>query len=209
MRILIADDHALFRDSLQSLLSTGDYDVVGEAADGAEAVRLAWELKPDVVLMDLAMPGVDGLEATKQLAAELPEVKVVVLTGTDQGPTSAAWVRWWNDHRKGLVIAPDLPELPRPMLERWVYYWGLDRELLARADAQTLRADRRGALHLRGDGVRSGGAFAAADADLVAPARGHVEPPQPDNRLRLMTSIASKNFMIESSCFRLNCSQRA
>ena len=83
MRILIADDHALFRDSLRALLSSADYEVVGEAGDGADAVRLSWELKPDVVLMDLAMPGVDGLKATQQLAAELPEVKVVVLTGSD------------------------------------------------------------------------------------------------------------------------------
>ena len=84
MRILIADDHALFRDSLQRFCSRPvTTRSSARAGDGAEAVRLAWELKPDVVLMDLAMPGVDGLEATKQLSAELPEVKVVVLTGTD------------------------------------------------------------------------------------------------------------------------------
>jgi DNA-binding NarL/FixJ family response regulator len=83
MRVLIADDHALFRDSLRSLLSANDIEVVGEAGNGEEAVKLAWELKPDVVLMDLMMPEVDGLEATKQLAAELPDVKVVVLTASE------------------------------------------------------------------------------------------------------------------------------
>ncbi len=83
MRILIADDHALFRDALRSLLSARDFEVVGEASNGQEAIDLAWELKPEVVLMDLAMPEVDGLEATKRLAAELPEVKVVVLTASD------------------------------------------------------------------------------------------------------------------------------
>lgn len=83
MRILIADDHALFRDSLKSLLSARELEVVGEASNGEEAVRMAWELKPDVVLMDLMMPKMDGLEATKRLSAELPEVKVVVLTAAE------------------------------------------------------------------------------------------------------------------------------
>jgi len=83
MRILIADDHGLFRDSLRSLLEARGLEVVGEAGDGKEAVRLAWELKPDLVLMDLKMPGMGGMEATKRLSAELPDVKVVVLTASD------------------------------------------------------------------------------------------------------------------------------
>ena len=83
MRILIADDHALFRESLRSLLTARDLEVVGEASNGREAVEKAWETKPDVVLMDLAMPEVDGLAATKHLVAELPEVKVVILTASD------------------------------------------------------------------------------------------------------------------------------
>lgn len=83
MRIVIADDHALFRDSLRSLLAARDLDVVGEARNGKEAIDLAWQLKPDVLLMDLMMPEMDGLEATKRLAAELPDVKVIVLTASD------------------------------------------------------------------------------------------------------------------------------
>lgn len=83
MRIVIADDHALFRDSLRSLLAARDLEVIGEARTGKEAIELAWKLKPDVVLMDLMMPEMDGLEATKRLAAELPEVKVIVLTASD------------------------------------------------------------------------------------------------------------------------------
>lgn len=83
MRILIADDHALFRDGLRSLLESHSLEVVGEASTGREAVTLAWELKPDVVLMDLLMPDMDGLEATKRLAAELPDVKVLILTAAD------------------------------------------------------------------------------------------------------------------------------
>ncbi len=84
MRILIADDHTLFRDSLRSLLEAHDVEVVGEAENGEQAIKLAWQLKPDVVLMDLSMPVVDGMEATKRLAAELPEVKVVILTASDE-----------------------------------------------------------------------------------------------------------------------------
>jgi DNA-binding NarL/FixJ family response regulator len=84
MRIVIADDHALFRDSLRSLLTARDLEVVGEARTGKEAIELAWQLKPDVVLMDLMMPEMDGLEATRRLAAELPDVKVIVLTASDE-----------------------------------------------------------------------------------------------------------------------------
>jgi len=84
MRIVIADDHALFRDSLRSLLAARDLEVVGEARNGKEAIELAWKLKPDVLLMDLMMPEMDGLEATKRLAAELPDVKVIVLTASDE-----------------------------------------------------------------------------------------------------------------------------
>ena len=83
MRLLIADDHALFRDSLRSLLTARGVEVVGEAANGREAVALAKQLNPDVVLMDLAMPEVDGLAATRLISAELPAVKVVVLTAAD------------------------------------------------------------------------------------------------------------------------------
>ncbi len=83
MKIVIADDHALFRDSLRSLLAARDLEVIGEAKNGKEAIELAWKLKPDVILMDLMMPEMDGLEATKRLAAELPDVKVIVLTASD------------------------------------------------------------------------------------------------------------------------------
>ncbi len=83
MKILIADDHALFRDSLRSLLEARGYEVVGEAKNGREAVELARRLKPTVVLMDLSMPEMDGLAATRTICAELPEVKVAMLTASD------------------------------------------------------------------------------------------------------------------------------
>jgi DNA-binding NarL/FixJ family response regulator len=84
MRVLIADDHTLFRDSLRSLLASRGFEIVGEAREGREAVELARRLQPDVVLMDLAMPGLDGLAATRLISAEMPQVKVVVLTGSDE-----------------------------------------------------------------------------------------------------------------------------
>ncbi|MBI4213385.1 MAG: response regulator transcription factor [Chloroflexi bacterium] len=83
MRVLISDDHALFRGGLRSLLEASDLEVVGEARNGREAVDLARRLQPDVVLMDLAMPEMGGLDATRLISAESPGVKVVVLTSSD------------------------------------------------------------------------------------------------------------------------------
>ncbi len=82
MTLIIADDHALFRDGLKSLLTARGLNVVGETANGVETVEAARRLRPDVVLMDLAMPEMDGLAATRVISAELPEVKVVVLTAS-------------------------------------------------------------------------------------------------------------------------------
>jgi NarL family two-component system response regulator YdfI len=81
IRILVADDHLIIRQGLRLILETQDgFELVGEAGDGAEAVRLCGELNPHVVLMDLRMPGMDGLTAIERLRAEQPEVAVVILT---------------------------------------------------------------------------------------------------------------------------------
>ena len=87
MRILIADDHSLFRDGLRSLLRAEGHDVVGEARNGGEVLGLAKELSPDLVLMDVSMPEVDGLSATRLLTTELPDVKVVILTASEDEAT--------------------------------------------------------------------------------------------------------------------------
>jgi DNA-binding NarL/FixJ family response regulator len=80
MRILLVDDNALFCESLQSLLTLHGYQVVGTAGDGLEALEQARRLHPDLILMDITMPGCDGLTGTRLIKAEMPDLKVVMLT---------------------------------------------------------------------------------------------------------------------------------
>jgi DNA-binding NarL/FixJ family response regulator len=81
---MLADDHALFRSGVAAVLATSsEFEVVGEAESGLRALELARELMPDIILMDVSMPGLDGIEATRQVKAEMPYVKIVVLTASD------------------------------------------------------------------------------------------------------------------------------
>jgi DNA-binding NarL/FixJ family response regulator len=84
MKILLCDDQAVIRDGLEMLLKLeGDFEIVGAAQDGAEAIELTAQKRPDLILMDLKMPGTNGIEATREIRAKFPEVKVLVLTTYD------------------------------------------------------------------------------------------------------------------------------
>ncbi|MEI7887026.1 MAG: response regulator transcription factor [Actinomycetes bacterium] len=86
LRVLLADDHQILRDGIRRGLENAGEEVVGEASNGEEAVSLARETQPDIVLMDLSMPVLDGVSATRRIIAEFPDIKVVVLTMHDDPP---------------------------------------------------------------------------------------------------------------------------
>jgi DNA-binding NarL/FixJ family response regulator len=83
-RVLLADDHPLFRDGIASLLASKDYQVIGQAGNGAEAVKMAKALRPDLILMDIRMPGLNGLAATRLIKASQPDMRIVILTVSDE-----------------------------------------------------------------------------------------------------------------------------
>jgi DNA-binding NarL/FixJ family response regulator len=91
IRVLIADDHPVFRYGLKALLATEeDIELVGEANDGVEAVQMAKSLEPDVVLMDINMPGMKGIEATREISKARPEIGIVIITMLDDDSVFAA-----------------------------------------------------------------------------------------------------------------------
>ena len=113
-RTLIVDDNAGFRHSMKEFLEwEPDIEVIGEAADGQEAILKARELKPDLVLMDLRMPGISGIDATRQLKDEMPEVKVIILTIFDlQAYQDAAMASGANGYvTKGSLFEELLPAI--------------------------------------------------------------------------------------------------
>ena len=109
IRIIIADDHAIFRDGLRRLLATQpDFDVVGEASDGKEAITLSQQLKPDVLLLDLAMPRVPGMEVLRELSREETPMRTLLLTAAIQpfAVTTALQLG-----ARGIVLKASPPEM--------------------------------------------------------------------------------------------------
>jgi DNA-binding NarL/FixJ family response regulator len=92
-RVLIVDDHPLTRDALATLLAGNDFEVVGQASDGKEAIELAGRLRPQLVLLDLSMPGLDGLSALPSLRQAVPDAEVIVLTASGTEDNLLAAIR--------------------------------------------------------------------------------------------------------------------
>jgi DNA-binding NarL/FixJ family response regulator len=137
VRVLIADDHPVVRAGLQGLLSQrSEIEVVGEATNGAEAVELAGRLRPDVVLMDLRMPGLDGVAAIRRVRAELPDVKVIVLTTYDSDADILEVI-------EAGAAAYLLKDAPREELFRAIHAAVRDQMVLAPTVASRLAARSR------------------------------------------------------------------
>jgi DNA-binding NarL/FixJ family response regulator len=108
LRILLVDDHLLFRKGLAQLLDAQpDFEVVGEATDGLEAVEQAHQLRPDLALMDIRMPNCDGFDATRRIKAQMPEVLVVMLTVSEDERDLTKAIRYGAD---GYLLKDLMPE---------------------------------------------------------------------------------------------------
>ncbi|MGB8955663.1 MAG: response regulator transcription factor [Tumebacillaceae bacterium] len=135
-KVLIADDHPLAREAIRSLLD-GDpaFQIIGEAVDGEEAVRLCAELQPNLVLMDINMPRVDGLEATKQIKKSSPDTKIVILSVSDDVSNLFTAIRYgaqgyllknlepddWLTYLHALL--DETSEVPREMAGRMLHHF--------------------------------------------------------------------------------------
>ena len=108
LRVLLADDHALFRQGVKSLLEAyPNIEVVGTVGDGCEAIKMVRDFVPDVVLMDIAMPNCDGLQATRQIKREFPNIKIVILTVADDHDTifeAIKYLRYFKVHNFNKVF---------------------------------------------------------------------------------------------------------
>jgi DNA-binding NarL/FixJ family response regulator len=119
IRVLIADDHAIVRSGLAQLVGTADdLDLVGEARDGDQAIVEAARLRPDVVLMDLSMPGTDGIEATRRIVRDNPEIQVLILTsfsdrGRILGAIEAGAIGYLLKHSEPETILSGIRDLAR------------------------------------------------------------------------------------------------
>jgi two-component system, NarL family, response regulator YdfI len=138
IRVLITDDHSIVREGLTLILETADnIEVVGEAADGAEALQLAAECQPDVVLMDLRMPGMDGLTAIEHLQRDHPQVAIVILTTYNEDDLM---LRGLQAGAKGFL----LKDTPRKTLLDTIYAAAKGESLLSEDVMRRLLANMQG-----------------------------------------------------------------
>lgn len=167
--VLLVDDHALFRQGLAGLLSSqDDIEVVGEASDGREAVEKARELVPDLILMDINMPGSNGLEATRLIKDELPHTRVVMLTVSEDDHDLFEAVK---NGAEGYLLktlkadqlfellkgvfrgeAPISPSMAKKLLAEFAHMARKDKEHPAITDHQELTKREREVLQLLSDG---------------------------------------------------------
>jgi NarL family two-component system response regulator YdfI len=165
IRILIADDHLMIREGLQMILGMEeDLMVVGEAADGETAVRLAEELRPDVILMDLRMPGMGGLEAIERIMAWWPETAIVIITTFNE---DALMIRGLRAGARGFLLKDT------------------GRETLF----HTIRAAARGETLLQPEIIRRVMAH-TADANAAAPTAGRETDPLTEREMQVLVAVA-------------------
>lgn len=156
-RVVIVDDHRLFRVGLRQLLEEQGFEVVGEAGDGTEAVRVVRQTRPDLVLMDLMMPGMGGLEATRLIKAEFPDLPVVVLTASEDEADLFEAVK---SGAQGYLLKSYDPETVVELLEAAAEgQAALTPTLAAKILAEFSRLGER----------RPGGRREAAEAELIEP----------------------------------------
>jgi NarL family two-component system response regulator LiaR len=151
LRVIVADDDPLARRMLRDLLQTAGITVIAEASSGREAVELSLHYRPDVVVMDLVMPGVDGLAATRQLTQAAPEVRVVILTSSDDDEVGIATLRAGaaGFMSKGVGIEA----LPRALRGAHMGEAVISRQLTLRLieDLRTVREDSSGMRPVRSE----------------------------------------------------------
>ena len=148
IRVVVADDHPLVREGLRTFLAEREVQVVGEAADGAEAVRLALALRPDVVLMDLRMPALDGVEATRRLRSAGASCRVVILTSYGEEERAVDAVR-------AGAVGYLLKDVARRELLQAVRDAAVGRATLHPAAREQLRRDRLGVRGRRPEAKRA------------------------------------------------------